>query len=90
MRTLALLGVEEAACRILERLGQKISDAEVDYETFGGLHNFTIKLAGTRFKVQFAEEALVRKSIDELEEAIHKVAERVLRHSTPRPLQYRS
>jgi hypothetical protein len=78
------LGVEEAACRILERLGQKISDAEVDYETFAGLHNFIIKLAGIRFKVQFAEETLLRKSIEELEETIHKVVERVLCKSAPR------
>ena len=43
------LGVEEAACRILERLGHKLSDAEVDYETFAGMHNFIINHAGTRF-----------------------------------------
>ena len=36
------LGVEEAACRILERLGHELSDAEVDYETFAGMHNFII------------------------------------------------
>jgi hypothetical protein len=72
------LGVEEAACRILERLAQKIGDAEIDYETFAGLHNFIIKVAGIRFRVQFAEEALLRRSIEELEETIHKVAERVL------------
>jgi hypothetical protein len=48
------LGVEEAACRILERLGHKLSDAEVDYETFAGMHNFIINHAGTRFRVQFA------------------------------------
>ena len=34
------LGVEEAACRILERLGHKLTDAEVDYEAFAGVHNF--------------------------------------------------
>jgi hypothetical protein len=84
------LGVEEAACRILERLGHKLSDAEVDYETFAGMHNFIINHAGTRFRVQFAEQALRRKSVEDLEEAIHKVAERVLSNSTLRPLRYRS
>ena len=84
------LGVEEAACRILERLGHKLTDAEVDYETFAGMHNFIIKHAGTRFRVRFAEQALRRKSVADLEEAIHKVAERVLSNSTLRPLRYRN
>ena len=84
------LGVEEAACRILERLGHKLSDAEVDYETFAGMHNFIINHAGTRFRVQFAEQALRRKSIEDLEEAIHKVAERVLSNYTLRSLRYTS
>ena len=82
------LGVEEAACRILERLGHKLSDAEVDYETFAGVHNFIINHAGTRFRVQFAEQTLRRKSAEDLEEAIHRVAERVLSNITLRSLQY--
>ena len=59
------LGIEEAACRILERLGHKLSDAEVDYESFAGMHNFIINHAGTRFRVQFAEQTLLRKSADD-------------------------
>ena len=57
------LGVEEAACRILERLGHKLTDAEVDYEAFAGMHNFIINHAGTRFGVQFAASGLA--SVDE-------------------------
>ncbi len=34
------LGVEEAACLILEHLERRLSDAEVDYESFDDLHNF--------------------------------------------------
>ena len=74
----------------MERLGHKLSDAEVDYETFAGIHNFIINHAGTRFRVQFAEQALRRKSVEDLEEAIHKVTERVLCNSTLGPLQYKS
>jgi hypothetical protein len=84
------LGVEEAACRILERLGRKLTDAEVDYETFAGMHNFIINHAGTRLRVQFDEQMLRKKSVEDLEEAIRKVAERVLSNSTLRPLQYTS
>ena len=83
------LGVEKAACRILERLEHKLSDAEVDYEAFAGVHNFIINHAGTRFRVQFAEQMLRRQSVVDLEEAIRKVAERVLSNSSLRPLRYR-
>ena len=82
------LGVEEAACRILDRLGHKLNDAEVDYETFAGVHHFIINHAGTRFRVQFAEHTLRRKSAEDLEETIHRVAERVLSNITLRSLQY--
>ena len=71
----------------MERLGHKLRDAELDYETFAGVHNFIIKHAGSRFRVQFAEQALRRKCAEHLEEAIHKVAERVLANSTLDPLQ---
>src|SRR4051794_39628122 len=71
--------VEKAACTILEHLGQKLSDAEVDYETFIGLHNSLIRHEGTRFRVQSTDKALRRKSEYEKEEPIHKVVERVLR-----------
>ena len=84
------LDVEDSACVILERLGQKLSDAELDYETFAGVHNFIINHAGNRFRVQFSEQTLLRKSVEELEETIHKVAERVLSTSTVHPLQYRN
>ena len=72
------LQIVKAACTILEHLGQKLSDAEVDYENFNGLHNFLIRHDETRFRVQFTDQALLRKSAYEIEEAIHKVVERVL------------
>ena len=71
-------GVESVACTILEHLRQKLSDAEIDYESFDGVHNFLIRHDGTRFRVQFTEQGLLRKSPYEIEEAIHKVVERVL------------
>ena len=70
--------VEKAACTILEHLRHKLNNAEVDYESFNGLHNFLIRYDGTRFRVQFTDQALLRKSAYEIEEAIHKVVERVL------------
>jgi hypothetical protein len=78
------LGVEQAACTILEHLGLRLSDADVDYESFDGLHNFIIEQDGTRFRVQFTEQTLLRKSPHELQETIHKVVERVLCAASPR------
>ena len=43
--------MSESACRILERPGHKLSDAEVDYEAFAGVHNFIINHAGIRFRI---------------------------------------
>jgi len=54
------------------------------------VHHFIINHAGTRFRVQFAEHTLRRKSAEDLEEAIHRVAEQVLSNSTLRPLRYRN
>ena len=66
------LGVEEAACLILEHLERKLSDAEVDYKSFDDLHNFIIKQDGTRFRVQFTEQALLRKNAHEIEKRCTK------------------
>ena len=71
-------GVEAAACTILKHLGQTFGSAEVDYESFDGLHNFIIQQDRTRFRVQFTDQALLRKSSHEIEETIHKVVEQVL------------
>jgi|SoiMetStandDraft_2_1073263.scaffolds.fasta_scaffold484016_2 hypothetical protein len=57
--------MSESACRILERPGHKLSDAEVDYEAFAGVHNLIITHAGIRFRVQFAEQTLRRKSLED-------------------------
>ena len=86
MRTLAL-GVEEAACTILERLGDHFSDAEVDYESFAGLHSFIVKHAGIRFRLKFSEQTLLRTSVEQLEETIRRVTETVLRAPASRSLQ---
>jgi hypothetical protein len=77
-------GVAAAACTILEHLGQTFRGAKVDYESLDGLHNFIIEQDGTRFRVQFNDQALLRKSSYEIEETIHKVVEQVLCATSPR------
>ena len=70
--------VDRVACTILEHLRQKLSDAEVDYESFDGVHNFLIRHDGTRFRVLFTEQAPLRKSPYAIEETIQKILERML------------
>ena len=84
------LGVEEVACTILEQLGHRLHDAELDYDCFAGVHSFLIEHAGSRFRIQFAEHTLLTKRMEELEETIRQVAERVLANSTVQPLRYRT
>jgi hypothetical protein len=62
----AASGVERVACTILEHLRQKLSDAEIDYESFDGVHNFLIRHDRTRFRGQFTDQALLRKSPAEI------------------------
>ncbi len=85
------LGAEEAACAILERLALQLSDATVDYECAAGVYHFMITYAGTRFRVQFAEQVLLRKSLKDVEVTVSKVVERVLCNTDPgsvkRPMQ---
>src|SRR5438045_2421945 len=75
------LGIEEAACTILESLAQRLPQSAVDYECFGGMHQFFIEQAGARFRVWFPEKALVRKACADLQPAIHRITAHVLGHS---------
>ena len=85
------LSVEEAACLILETVKQRLPQASVDYESFGGTHYFHIDQAGARFRVRFPEGALQRKEKAELQPAIQEIVEQVMTASRRAPLkQFRS
>jgi len=77
------LGVEEAACTILESLAQHLPQSVVDYECFNGMHHFFIEQTGARFRVWFPEKALVGKVCADLQPAIHSITAHVLGHSRP-------
>ena len=70
---------------VFERLGRELAAAQLDYESFNGIHNFTITHAGTRFRIQFAEQTLLTGSMEQLEETTCKIAERVLCNGILRP-----
>ena len=72
------LSVEEAACRILESVQQRLPNASIEYESFGGTHYFHIEHLGARFNVRFPEAALRRKQQAQLQTAIDEVVEHVI------------
>jgi hypothetical protein len=82
-----IAGAEQVACTIFERLGLELPGAQLDYESFNGIHNFIIAHAGTRFRIQFAEQTLLTRSMEQLQKTICKIAERVLCNATLRALQ---
>ena len=77
------LGIEEAACTILESLAQHLPRSVVDYECFNGMHHFFIEQGGARFRVWFPEKALVGKVCADLQPTIHRITAHVLGHSRP-------
>src|SRR5262249_25538538 len=81
----AMTNAELKACMVLERLHDRLHDATVDYKLYRGKHEFAIRHAGFRFKVRFDEQALLRKGIHELEQAIAQIIERIQLNSKARP-----
>jgi hypothetical protein len=71
------MNAELKACMILERLHDRLRDATVDYQRHRSKHEFVIRYAGFRFVVRFPEQALVRKEVQELEQAAAQIVERI-------------
>ena len=68
---------ELKACMILERLHDRLHGATVDYQRHRGKHEFAIRYAGFRFVVRFPEQTLLRKGVQELEQAAAQIVERI-------------
>jgi hypothetical protein len=79
------MDAERRACVILERLIDRLHDATVDYQCNAGVHEFVVLHAGSRFKIQFAEQSLLRRSEQDLEQVAGQIVERIRTHSLPRP-----
>ena len=79
------LGVEEAACNILENLQKHLRPGAIEYECFGEVHYFYIRYCGARFTVRFPEHALVGKCVSGvqpmIEELIYHVVNSAARSS---------
>ena len=70
-----------------ERLCEKLSDANVEWKYQAGIYHLTIDDGATRFSIQFTEQFLLRKSDEDLEEEIHRRAERMLCETSQRPIR---
>jgi len=78
-----ILGVEEAAGKVLETIQRRLPHAGVEYESFGGTHYFYINHAGARLSIRFPEFSLQRKRMADLEPAIHEIAQYLMATATP-------
>ena len=65
------------ACAILERLTERLHDVTVDYECKAGVHEFLVRYAGSRFMLRFPEQTLLRRGIEELEQIVASIVERI-------------
>ena len=73
------MDAELKASAILERLSDRLHDATVDYQCQAGIHEFLVLYSGSRFMIRFREQALLRKSMQEIEHAAAQIIERIRR-----------
>ena len=69
------------ACAILERLIDRLHDATVDYRCRVGVHEFIVCYGGSRFTVRFPERSLLRRGMQELEQAAAQIVDRIRANS---------
>lgn len=75
------MDAELKACSFLERLTNEFSDADVDYQCSAGVHEFVVRHAGSRFKIEFSDPSLLRRSERDLEQTVGQLAARIRAHS---------
>jgi hypothetical protein len=78
------MGAEERACFILKGLIAGLHGATVDYQCRADVHEFLVQLAGTRFRLQFAERALFRRNAKQLSELADQIIDRIRVQTMPR------
>jgi len=71
------------AASVLERLGQSLSDADVDYQAGEGIHEFIVRLGGMRHVVNFSDDLMERKNEKDLSVVILGIVERASTQSLP-------
>jgi len=67
----------------LERLGQFLSDADLDYQAGEGIHEFIVRLGGMRHVVNFSDDLMEKKNENDLSVVILVIVERASTQSLP-------
>jgi hypothetical protein len=67
----------EKACAILQRLRDRLHDATVHHRFHNGAHEFAVRHGGFRFTLRFPEQALLRRGMEEIEQAAAQIVERI-------------
>ena len=71
------------AASVLERLGQSLSDADLDYQAGEGIHEFIIRLGGMRHVIDFTDDLMEKKNDKDLSVVILGIVERASTQSLP-------
>jgi hypothetical protein len=71
------------AASVLERLGQSLSDADLDYQAGEGIHEFIVRLGGMRHVINFTDDLMEKKNDKDLSVVILGIVERASTQSLP-------
>jgi hypothetical protein len=75
------LNVELKAGALLEFLVERLPRVAVEYQCRRGMHEFLIAHSGSRIKITFDVQTLLRKSMADLRSVADRVADRVMPRS---------
>ena len=68
---------------VLERLGESLSDADLDYQAGEGIHEFIVRLGGLRHVIDFSDDLMENKNDLDLSIVILGIVERASTQSLP-------
>ena len=68
---------------VLERLGESLSDADLDYQAGEGIHEFIVRLGGMRHVINFSDDLMEKKNERDLSVVILGIVERASTQSLP-------
>jgi hypothetical protein len=78
------IDTELKADLIREDLSKQITDAVIAHQFVGGNHQFTIRVDGATYQIDFSERVLLEHPIRDLENAVPKLVKQLLAAGAPR------
>ena len=71
------------AASVVERLSTSLADAQIDYQTGQGIHEFIVRLGGMRHVVDFSDDLMEKKNEMDLSVVILGIVQRASTQSLP-------